>query len=319
MLWGLGACTKFATVSLQNNSIHKQLKIKEMNDLISKEETGAKGQASTVTGAADNEKFNGLFDFISSALPTIGKVAMNVFSSFANDGTKVGCYTALSEGQGEEDETGLHFINENGRLMAVNTSLSKSYAVNIPAKGNEPILNAVLKPFSKLDMTEDMRNASNANIQRFSVLGMPKASSAGLTNLGEGVISCLAYVTKGILKIGKKLNAHLTLKAVNDDLQIILSVDLKPVSVQSVTISALNGGEQKRFNFVGAMPIESASNDTEYRIVLKDALKGFQEDDDLEIVGDVAFENVSGKCVVDKTGTFLTEEDAHNFLSIIRR
>lgn len=290
-----------------------------MNDLISKEVTGKKDQTSTVTDTANNEKFNGLFDLISSALPTIGKVAMNVFSSFANDGTKVCCYTALAEGQGEEDETGLHFINENGKLIAVNTSLSKSYAVNIPAKGNEPILNAVLKPFSKLDMTEDMRNASNANIQRFSVLGMPNASSAGLTNFGEGVISCLAYVTKGILKLGKKLNAHLMLKAVNDDLQIILSVDLKPVSVQSVTISALNGGEQKRFNFVGAMPIESAnSSDTEYRIVLKDALKGFQEDDDLEIVGDVAFENITGECIVDKTGTFLTEEDAHNFLSIIR-
>lgn len=290
-----------------------------MNDLISKEETGAKDRTSTGTDTASYENSNGLFDLISSALPTIGKVAMNVFSSFANDGTKANCYTALSEGESEKDEAGLHFINENGKLIAVNTSLLKSYAVNIPAKGNEPILNAVLKPFSKLDMTEDMRNASNANIQRFSILGMPNPASAGLTNFGEGVISCLAYVTKGILKIGKKLNAHLMLKAVNDDLQIILSVDLKPVSVQSVTVSALNGGEQKRFNFVGATSIESDNNDPEYKIILKNALKGFQEDDDLEIVGDVMFENLSGECIVEKTGTFLTEEDAGNFLSIICR
>jgi len=257
------------------------------------------------TQAAELFRVGGLFDMIKSALPTIGKVAMNVMSTLVGDG-KTMVYTVLSDGDSSDGfaDSGLHFIGGDGRVTAVNTSLSKTYTINVPAKGKGLVQSISLSPLGKWDITDDLRNASNANIQRIGVLGLPNQAAKGLNGIGYGVLSCIAYAVLRELIGGK-------------DLRITLSADLNPVQGQAFTIKGGNGGEEKRFNAVTASAIESNADGTQKCILLKGALDGFEEDDELEILGDIGFENQTGVSVSSKFGTPLTQEDVKKLTSVV--
>lgn len=253
----------------------------------------------------------GIFDMIKSALPTIGKVAVNVMSQLVGDDgeQKAGIYTVLSESQNEFTDSGLHFIGKNGRILAVNSSLSNTYSINIPSKGNEAVQSLSLAPFNYVDVTENMKEAVNENIQRFSVMKLPLNAAKGVDGFGSSVLSCLATVTLAVLKIGKNISPQITLSAKGNDLYITLRVGLNPICAQAFQIIAQNGGEQKRFNSVTATTTENNVDGTGKYIVLKGALEGFKADDDLEILGDIMFDNVEGKPLEMKRGTEMTAED----------
>lgn len=270
------------------------------------------------TQAAELFRVGGLFDMIKSALPTIGKVAMNVMSTLVGDG-KTTVYTVLSDGDSSDGfaDSGLHFVGGDGCVTAVNTLLSKTYTINVPAKGKGLVQSISLSPLGKWDVTDDLRNASNANIQRIGVLGLPNQAAKGLDGIGCGVLSCIAYAVLRELVGGKDISTHISLRAIGKDLRITLSADLNPVQGQAFTIKGGNGGEEKRFNAVSASAIESSADGTQKCILLKGALDGFEEDDELEILGDIGFENLTGVSVSSKFGTPLTHEDVKKLTSIV--
>jgi len=288
-----------------------------MNTQIREEESAVRIPAPQAQ-ADELFRIGGLFDMIKSALPTIGKVAMNVMSTLVGDG-KMTVYTVMSEGDCNDGfaDSGLHFIGNNGRVIAVNTSLSKTYSVNIPAKGKNPVESISLAPLGKYDITENLRDASNANIQHIGVLGLPNKAAKGLDGIGCGVLSCIAYFVLNELIGGKDISTHISLRAIGKDLRITLSADLCPIQGQSFTIKGSNGGEEKRFNSVVASAVENGIEGAGRCILLKGALDGFKDDDELELLGDIGFENLTGASVASKYSSPLTSDEITKLASSI--
>ncbi|MBS5205758.1 MAG: hypothetical protein KHZ50_18615 [Bacteroides ovatus] len=251
----------------------------------------------------EKENVGGFFDMIKSALPTIGKVAMNVIGGLVNEenGATSGVYTvALGVSESGEGE-GVHFLNKDGRVIAVNTSLTQSCSLNFPRKADNIGIAAELFPFSQLDVTDDLRDSAKSNAQRFGVTSVASEVQKGDVAGGFGIMSCLGYFTKKMLEIPFRLNSHITLQMIGKSLQITLSAGLQLKTGQALTLGTTGGGEQRRFNTVTAVT-DGETNAKGSYILLPNALADYKDDDELELVGDLLFENVEGVALNIKRG-----------------
>jgi hypothetical protein len=82
---------------------------------------------------------------------------------------------------------------------------------------------------------------------------------------------------------------------------------------QSLEVRSVGDGEVKRFNEVD--PCLTAEEDGTTVLLLKDALAGFKDEDELSLVGDIAFKNVTGVQVADRLGEGISEEVRSIFLA----
>lgn len=257
------------------------------------------------------ENVNGLFDMIKSALPTIGKVAMSVIGSFVNEenGEKNALYSVKLGASEKGEEEGVHFINTNGKVMAINTSLTKTCTLNFPRKADHLGLAVQLPPFTQFDVTQDLRSSAKSNAQRFSVVSAPSEIQGADVAGGAGVLSCLGYFTKKLIERPFNLNSHIVLQMIGKSLKITLSGGLKLESGRSLTLGTSAGGELKRFNTIEATSGntgDNAAGDT--YILLPNVLTDYADDDELELIGDLVFVNVGGNSLDIKMGEALTPE-----------
>lgn len=267
------------------------------------------------------ENVNGFFDMIKSALPTIGKVAMNVIGSFVNEenGEKNAMYSVTLGASENGEEEGVHFINKNGKVMAVNTSLTKTCTLNFPRKADNLGLAVQLPPFTQFDVTQDMRNAAKSNAQRFSVVSAPSEIQGADLAGGTGVLSCLGYFTKKLIERPFNLNSHIILQMIGKNLKITLSGGLKLESGHSLTLGTSAGGELKRFNTIDATLANAGDNATgETCILLPNVLADYSDDDELELIGDLVFVNIGGNSLDIKMGEPLTPEDVQYLSNALR-
>lgn len=257
------------------------------------------------------ENVNGLFDMIKSALPTIGKVAMSVIGSFVNEenGEKNALYSVKLGASEKGEEEGVHFINTNGKVMAVNTSLTKTCTLNFPRKADHLGLAVQLAPFTQFDVTSDLRKSAKSNAQRFSVVSVPSEIQGADVAGGIGVLSCLGYFTKKLIERPFNLNSHIVLQMIGKSLKITLSGNLKLESGRSLTLGTSAGGELQRFNTIDATSGSAGDNAAgETYILLPNVLADYADDDELELIGDLVFVNVAGNSLDIKMGEPLTPE-----------
>jgi hypothetical protein len=252
----------------------------------------------------------GFFDTFKSIIPTIGKVAMGVFNSLASSrGTrKVACYTVFGKTDADGNTTsGLHFLHNDGKLLVVNNAMNNSYSITIPRRGLNTGLMVHLAPLSQLDITDEISSASQANIQNFAISEMdPDKSTALGGSLGASILSCLGYFTKGNLATPFNLTAKIVLQSIGLDIQISLAPGLQIMQGQSLEVRSVGDGEVKRYNEV--TPMITAEEDGTTVLVLKNALDGFKDEDELSLTGDIAFKNVEGTQVADRLGEGITDE-----------
>lgn len=105
-----------------------------------------------------NEAIVNGYDMIKSALPTIGKAAMGafkaVFGNSANGGVSSGC-----QPWNQQQWRGIN---------------------DMPCKGKDlPGQQILLRPFSKIDVTDDFNNAARYNATRFGLTASPMYPSEG--------------------------------------------------------------------------------------------------------------------------------------------
>lgn len=267
------------------------------------------------------EAVDGFFDMIKSALPTIGKVAMNVIGSFVNevDSAKPALYTVNLGASENGEEEGVHFLNKDGKVIAVNTSLTKTCTVNFPRKASNLGLTVQLPPFTEFDVTQDLRNSARSNAQRFSVVSTPSELQQADVAGGIGMLSCLGYFTKKMIERPFNLNAHIVLQMIGKNLKITLSGGLEVQSGHSLTLGTSAGGELKRFNTVAATSgnaDENAAGGT--YILLANALSDYADDDELELIGELEFVNVGGNPLNVKKGEALTSESVQHLSNALR-
>lgn len=257
------------------------------------------------------ENVNGFFDMIKSALPTIGKVAMNVIGSIVNEGNgeKNAMYSVTLGASENGEEEGIHFINKDGKVIAVNTSLTKTCTLNFPRKADHLGEAVQLAPFTQFDVTQDLRNSAKSNAQRFSVVSAPSEIQGADVAGGIGVLSCLGYFTKKLIESPFKLNSHIVLQMIGKHLKITLIGGLEVQSGRSLTLGTSAGGELKRFNTIDATSGSAGDNAAgETYILLPNALADYADDDELELIGDLVFVNVAGNSLDIKMGEPLTPE-----------
>jgi hypothetical protein len=257
----------------------------------------------------------GFFDLVKSALPTIGKVAMGVLSNFVSGSRMAARYTVFGNfNEGLVATAGLHFLRKNNKIYAVNNTMENSYSITIPRRGNNTGLLVHLAPLSQFDVTTEIYDASNANIQNFEVTEMEPSKTTGLQgSIGASILSCLGYFTKGNLVNPFNLTAKISIRAIGLDIQISLAPGLKILQGQSLEVRSVGDGEVKRFNEVS--PCLTAEEDGTTVLLLKDALAGFKDEDELSLVGDIAFQNVAGIQVADRLGEGISEEVRSIFLA----
>jgi hypothetical protein len=257
----------------------------------------------------------GFFDFVKSALPTIGKVAMGVLSNFVSGSRKAARYTVFGNFNEEQTATaGLHFLRSDNKLFAVNNTMDNSYSITIPRRGSNKGLLVHLAPLSQLEITDEIYEASNANIQNFEVTEMePEKTTCLRGSIGASILSCLGYFTKGNLTNPFNLTAKISIRAIGLDIQISLAPGLEILQGQSLEVRSVGDGEVKRFNEVD--PCLTAEEDGTTVLLLKDALAGFKDEDELSLIGDIAFKNVTGVQVADRLGEGISEEVRSIFLA----
>lgn len=264
---------------------------------------------------------NGFLDMIKSALPTIGKVAMSVIGSFMNEenGGRNGIYSIRLGTSENGEEEGVHFINKDGRVMAVNTSLTKTCTLNFPRKADNLGLAVQLPPFTQFDVTQDLQNSAKSNAQRFSVVSTPSELQCADTTGGTGVLSCLGYFTQKLIEKPFNLNSHIILQMVGKSLKITLRAGLRLESGHALTLGTSAGGELKRFNAIAATSTDADGNDAGLAyILLPDALADYADDDELELIGDLFFENVGCDSLDIRKGETLTPDQLQHFSAILR-
>lgn len=246
---------------------------------------------------------NGLFDIIKSALPTIGKAAMGAFKAVvgdsANGGVSSGCYKVSLGTSDNGEKLMIQFVHENGHIYAVNPSLNESCTLNMPCKGSELIGQQILlRPFSKIDVTEDFNNAVKFNATRFGITSSPTSYETQCSNDGAGVISCLGYFTKKMLSKPLYLNSHIVIEAIGNSLKISLRGGIEVQYAQGLSIRQSDGGAEKNFSKVFAtreVKESSVADGSDAYILLDNALDDYEMDDDLMIIGDLVFVNVTGQ------------------------
>lgn len=246
---------------------------------------------------------NGVFDMIESALPTIGKAAMGAFKAVsgdsANGGVSSGCYKVSLGTNDNGEESMIQFAHEDGRLYVVNPSLNESFTLNLPCKGKDLVGQQILlRPFSKIDVTEDFNNAARFNATRFGLTASPTSYETQCSNGGSGIISCLGYFTKKMLDKPLCLNSHIMIEAIGNSLKISLRGGLEVQYGQGLSIRQSDGGAEKNFSKVFATR-EGEDNvvidGSDAYIMLDNVLDGYGMEDDLMIIGDLVFVNVTGQ------------------------
>lgn len=260
-------------------------------------------------------ELTGIFDIIKKALPTIGKVAMGAINAVVgtNGVEPETAVLKVSLGKNENgEEQSLHFTQQNGRLYAVNTSLTQSCTINMPCKGRElPGVQIHMAPFSKYDVTDDFKRAAKVNATRFSIVNSPTSLAQQQANGGYGVLSCLGYFTKALLSNPFAINGHVMLQAVGNNLKITLTGGIDIQCGQNISLRTTAGGAEKNFSKVSATVSETAANDGNSTkcIILEDALDGFEATDELEFLGDIVFMNAEGKTLKLKLATSMHQYD----------
>jgi hypothetical protein len=78
-------------------------------------------------------------------------------------------------------------------------------------------------------------------------------------------------------------------------------------------VRSVGEGEIKRFNEVNSSL--STEQDGSTVLLLKNALAGFKDEDELCLLGDIAFRNVAGVQVADRLGEGISEEVRSIFLA----
>lgn len=126
----------------------------------------------------------------------------------------------------------------------------------------------------------------------------PTSYETKCSNGGAGVISCLGYFTKKMLDKPLYLNSHIVIEAIGNSLKISLRGGIEVQYAQGLSIRQSDGGAEKNFSKVFATrdAKESlVSDDSDAYVLLDNALDGYEMDDDLMIVGDLVFVNVTGQ------------------------
>lgn len=103
-----------------------------------------------------------------------------------------------------------------------------------------------------------------------------------------GILSCVGYVTKKMLENRVfKMTSHIFLQVVGKDLRITLSSGLTLESAPSVAIAVKDGAENKKYLSVPAthevVAHEGELGSSAGVIVLKDAMIGYEDDEELEL------------------------------------
>ena len=246
---------------------------------------------------------NGVFDVIKSALPTIGKAAMGafkaVFGDSANGGVSSGCYKVSLGKNNNGEESMIQFAHEDGHLYAINPSLNESFTLNLPCKGKDLVGQQILlRPFSKIDVTEDFNNAAKYNATRFGLTASPTSYETQCSNGGSGIISCLGYFTKKMLDKPLCLNSHIIIEAIGNSLKVTLRGGLEVQYGQGLSIRQSDGGAEKNFSKVFAtreVKDTVVTDGSDAYIMLDNALDDYEMEDDLMIIGDLVFVNVTGQ------------------------
>jgi hypothetical protein len=257
----------------------------------------------------------GFFESVKSTLPNIGKVAMGVLNDLVSAPHRAARYTVFGNFSEEHEATvGLHFLRSDNKIFAVNNSLENSYSITIPRRGNNTGLLVHLAPLSQLDVTAEIYKASDANIQNFEVTELEPENTKGVSGLiAVSILSCLGYFTKGNLSTPFNLTAKITIRAIGLDIQISLVQGLEILKGQSLEVRSVGEEEIKRFNEVN--PSFSTEQDGSTVLLLKNALAGFKDEDELCLLGDIAFRNVAGVQVADRLGEGISEEVRSIFLA----
>jgi hypothetical protein len=262
-----------------------------------------------------NVELGGFFDFVKTTLPTIGKVASGVLDNFLSGSRKTARYTVFENFDEERNATtGLHFLHSDNKIIAVNNTIDNSYSITLPCRGDNKGQVAHLAPLSQLDITPEISDASKANIQNLAVTEMEPEKTEGLSgSTGVSILSCLGYFTKGNLSTPFNLTAKITIRAIGLDIQISLAQGLEILKGQSLEVRSVGEGEIKRFNEVN--PSLAAEEDGSTVLLLEDALAGFMDEDELCLMGDIAFRNVAGVEVADRLGEGISDEVRCAFLT----
>lgn len=259
----------------------------------------------------------GFMDLFKAAAPTIGKVVGGLWNTFVGaDGTQRYGFVQVDLGTDEKGEAEkLPLVNVNGRIMAYNTSLAKDLTLNFPRKLNRYNGEVcVLKPFSKLDVTDNFSDCSASDVERFNVQSTDASLAVSSDGLVNGLLSCVGYITKKMLE-GRifKLTSHIFLQIVGQDLKITLSSGLSLESAPSVNIMVKDGAENKKFLNVQALPETVAYGEglenAKGAVVLKGALAGYDDDDELELDITVNYSAPKGMLLGDRRGESITYED----------
>jgi hypothetical protein len=132
-------------------------------------------------------------------------------------------------------------------------------------------------------------------------------------SLGVGLLSCLGYFTKGNLSTPFNLTAKITIRAIGLDIQISLAKGLEILKSHSLEVRSVGEGEIKRFKEVN--PTQAAEEDGSTVLLLKNALAGFKDEDELCLKGYIAFRNVAGVEVADRLGEGISDEVRSVFLT----
>jgi hypothetical protein len=263
----------------------------------------------------NNVELVGFFDFVKTTLPTIGKVSLGVLENFLSGSRKPARYTVFGNFDEERSvTTGLHFLHSGNKIFAVNNTKNNSYSITLPRRGDNKGKVVHLAPLSQLDITPEINDASKANIQNLAVTEMEPEKAEGLSrSTSVSILSCLGYFTKGNLSTPFNLTAKITIRAIGLDIQISLAQGLEILKGQSLEVRSVGEGEIKRFNEVN--PSLASEEDGSTVLLLKDALAGFKDEDELCLMGDIAFRNVAGVEVADRLGEGISDEVRSVFLT----
>jgi hypothetical protein len=263
----------------------------------------------------NNVELGGFFDFVKATLPTIGKVASGVLDNFLSGSREPARYTVFGNFEKERNATtGLHFLHSDNKIFAVNNTKNNSYSIMLPRRGDNKGQVVHLGPLSQLDITPEINDASKANIQNLAVTEMEQEKTVGLSgSLGVGLLSCLGYFTKGNLSTPFNLTAKITIRAIGLDIQISLAKGLEILKSHSLEVRSVGEGEIKRFKEVN--PTQAAEEDGSTVLLLKNALAGFKDEDELCLKGYIAFRNVAGVEVADRLGEGISDEVRSVFLT----
>lgn len=265
---------------------------------------------------------NGFMDFIKSAVPTIGKVVGGLLSAVTNeDGQEqYRCvHIHLGKAGCGKDET-MPLVNQNGRIIAYNTSLDKDLTLNFPRKldrYNGEVL--VLEPFTKMDVTDCFTDCSSNDVERFNVQSTNPSDAVSSDGLLSGIVSCVGYITKKMIE-GRvfKLTSHIFLQIVGKDLKITLASGMALESAPSITLSVKDGAENKKYLNIQAQPEVMEYNDggnSTGVILLENALDGYNDDDELELDVTVRYAAPKDMRICDRKGVAIVHDD----LAILRQ